>query len=381
MHRLYKLFPLFFILKACGTQDYGDSAPKPVTREAYDWMEVVEKSRLLTVTPVRGPSPSKKLGASGLKEVRSCPSESVCIKGAFIGSRQLIALSTMNSLFDWEGTEEEGVLTYIGDGHLYLGAEVIEIPSKLELRSCAKKTILSARMIEGTGLIKTSSSFCQSPNAGDLVLAALEIDRLSLDTSGLSGRNGANADSQGFPERAKDGANEPVVYSIDWGKPFRGKLCITELACHWDGNSHPDIKYEENMSLIRRSHFFKIEELEKFIADSAADRRHWYCWIENQNDDDFYKHIYLNWKLKADFSKLRGENATVFIPGEQGEDGGNAGQITLVTLRENIREFLSEGGRGGKVGKSFAQKPGKGSKLLNPEFELPKLFGAGRQNV
>lgn len=373
MAKLYKFLPLIFALKACGTQDYGDSEPTPLSQEPYDWMEAVENSRLLSPAPVRGPSPSKTLAASGLKESRQCPSESVCIKAAFVGARQLTALSEMNPLFIYEGNEDEGVLTYKGDGHLYLEGEVIEIPSRFELRSCAKKTILSAREIEGTGKIRTSSSLCSTPNSGDLVLSALEIDRLILDTSGHAGRNGADADSQGHPDRARDGLTEPVAYSMDWGKPFRGKLCITELGCHWDGNPHPDIKYEENMSLIRRSHFFKIDDLEKFIADSAGDGKHWYCWVENQDDSDFYKHFYLSWKVNADFSKLNGGDATVYIPGENGTNGGSAGEITVVTLRENIREFRSAGGSGGVAGKSFSQQPGLGSKLLNPVFETEEI--------
>lgn len=372
MTKLYKFFPILFALHGCGSQDYGDpevaEAVKPV-EENYIWEEAVEKSRLLSLNPVRGPSTKKEIASSRLTEVASCPTDSVCLKSPFIGSKQLTGLAAINPLFDLVTTDDVSTLTYRGPGFLYIEAEIVELPGNMILQSCAKKTIISAREIEGTGSIRTNSKLCESPNAGDLILASLGIDRATLDTSGFDGSPGASAAANDISLKAPDGTSSSVKYSVNWGTPFQGKLCVTELACHWDGSTHPDQIYKENMDLLRRSKFLEMDKIESFIKESSNDGRHWWCWIENREEDEFYKHLYLNWKISADFSPLQGGDASIFLAGDSGADGGNAGEIVVVTLDDYIDALYSEGGAPGKGGESFAQLPGQGAKLLNQKYE------------
>lgn len=302
----------------------------------------------------------------------------MCLRNPYIGPKQLAGLATINPAFDLVTKDEQNILTYKGPGLLFIEAEVVELPANLFLQSCAEKTIITAREIEGTGTIRTNSELCSSVKSGDLVLSALSIDRLVLDTSGRNGPAGAVADAKDLPPRAKDGVPSSVKYSVNWGTPFQGKLCITELACHWDGNPHPDQKYKENMDLIRRAKFVEMDKVDSFIKESSSDGRHWWCWIENEDEDDFYKHLYFDWKISADFSNLHGENATVFIPGGDGTDGGDAGEIVIVTLDDYIDALYSEGGAAGPSGQSFAQEPGRGAKLANTSFETEDVVWGGK---
>ncbi len=377
MRKFYKFFPLFFVLKACGSQDYGEPTAKAVEEGPYYWEEAVENSRLLSLSPVRGPSTKKKLASSGLKEVADCPTDTVCLRNPYMGSKQFTGLGAINSpLFDLKVSEEENVLTYKGPGLLFIEAEIVDLPGSLTIRSCADKTVVSAREITGTGTIRTNSPQCESVEGGDLILSALTIDRLSLDSSGSSGISGAPADSQSYPAKVNDGTSSPVKYSIQWGTPFKGKICATELACSWDGSDRPDVKYAENMNLLKRSKIVDLDDIAKFISKSSKEG-YWYCWIENTEEGQFYKNLYLNWKITADFSHLKGGDAMVFLSGANGGDGGNAGDITIVALEHYLENFSSEGGVSGSAGQSFAQEPGKGAKLPNPKFDTEEVIWGG----
>lgn len=381
MTKLYKFFPILFALHGCGSQDYGDPDVAEAVKESeapYIWEEAVENSRLLSLKPVRGPSTKKGLASSGLTEVAGCPTDSICLRNPYIGPKQLIGLATINPLFDLVTKDDNVVLTYTGPGVLYIEAEIVEIPGNMTLKSCAEKTVLSAREIQGTGSVHTNSTLCPSVKAGDLVVAALTIERLSLDSSGRDGISGVSADSNEVSQKAKDGVPSKVKYSVNWGTSFQGKLCITELACHWDGNPHPDQKFKENMDLIRRAKFIEMDKLESFVKESSNDGRHWWCWVENREEDDFYKHLYFDWKITADFSALKGEDATVFRSGGDGGDGGDAGEIAIVALDNEIEELNSLRGEPGKSGENFSQQPGLGAKLANTSFETDDVVWGGK---
>lgn len=406
--KIRRLIPNIYIggvlaaLSGCGTQDYALDEPieaiSPVV-ETYDWEQAVEdsKNRPASLSFGGGFNTERVVG---LRQNEDCPSQSLCIEAPFFGAHQLKALSSQYA--DFKEWEENGrvVVTYKSNTPLVIKAEVFELEASLIFESCARDTTISARHVRGRGEIKTSSVLCNTNDAGDLQIAAIEVKDIMLNTSGETGRDGKNGeDSDPFikvlggkpsdPSQSpsKSGALQPRWFRVAWGRAYdsdvNGPICITEKACQYknthfpaheagrfQASSKPWETAQQNLELLKRAKMWPVAA-ERFLNDRRREMSG--CWVETKPflsvEGEVAAGLYLDWKIEVNKAALKGADSTLSARGEPGENGGNAGELSVVTLAHSAFEVENEGGKSGTNGKHFYATPGRGA-----EFSVAQSF-------
>lgn len=358
-------------IAGCGTQDYGEPTKAEKPQEvapvvSYDWEAAVSQAKDDEPRLVRGRSSKDALLASDLAESEDCPDESVCVENAYLGPQQFKALAAMSSLFKIEQTDQSLKLRYNGTGTLRFAGELIDLPPGTLIKSCAEETILNLRVIQGSGHIDTSGDQCerQDGRGGALLLAAPIIQKISINSDGASGRNGEPLDLTTVAPVAADGKSE-ASWAFSWGEGLQGEMCVTESACEWDKAQFPRKQAEDNLALIERSRLINMKKLKESIKHGWDYCRAAYCWIMENEEPDDGKHLFLNWLASLDTSALHGQDSQYCLDGNDGSDGGAAGEIVVISESVNVASISSNGGSAGKGSKGFCQKPGKGAQLKN----------------
>lgn len=362
---------LVLTISGCGTQDYGESTKAEKPQEvapvvSYDWEEVVLQAKDDEPRLVRGRSSRDALLASDLVESEDCPDESVCVENAYLGPQQFKAVAAMSSIFKIEKSEQSLKLRYDGTGTLRFAAELIDLPPGTLVKSCADETVLNSRVIQGSGHIDTSGNQCEreGQRGGALILAAPIVQKISINSDGASGRNGEPLDLTGVAPVAADGKPE-ANWSFSWGEGLQGEMCVTESACGWDKAEFPRKQAEDNLALIKRSRLIDMRKLRESIKHGWKYCRAAYCWIMENEEPDDGKHLFLNWLARLDTSALHGQDSQYCLDGNDGADGGAAGEVVIISESSNIDSISSNGGSAGKGSKGFCQEPGKGAQLEN----------------
>ena len=281
----------------------------------------------------------------------------------------------MNEMFSSIEEERSARYDYKGPAILRLDAEVIDLPPGTHFKSCAETTILNAREIRGSGAVDTSGAKCQREErkGGDLILSALVVDGISLNSSGGEGVSGKHVDPSGLQPKAENGTPDSAHWNFNWGEQFTGKLCVTELSCQWDNLPFPDQVVLQNRKTLERTRMVDLTQVDTAITKANEFCRAWWCWVSGEKNPEGHRYLFLNWMASLNNDSLNGRDAILYKRGSAGGDGGLAGQIAVLTMEDRIHSISSLGGRGGKASASFCQAPGGAAELTKLEYETHEI--------
>lgn len=358
-------------LYGCGTQDYGESTPKASAEKPLGWKEAALNAKEAPAALIPPQS-----GSEGSKD---CPESTLCIRGKYLGPWQWRDLaSRFPGHITTKKSENDYRIVIANAEHILIETDIFEHEAG-KLYLCGKSNTIAASIFGGSGEFNSSGELCNRKDGGAISLAAYEIHGdPKIVTDGKNGANGENGKAAAGDERASSGNPKAAKLSFDL-KTIKGRWPITKGAADGTGGNGADDALI-NLRQLAQMGIYSEDALETHLntncvgCDKAADR--WYksknagCFLYFQNEG-----LFDGATVKIENSGgLSGKDADpkkVWKAGN-GEDGGNAGAIKVLSSKSTSAphgELSSLAGKAGAGGVGVYQLPG-----LGVEGQLESLF-------
>lgn len=361
MGRLKKLLPFFIFLKACGSQDYGE-APKeekvePVLINQQEWREDALGSQ--------GHPASVFFG-----EDDGCEPNTICVRSSYFGRYQMQELADRYpEHFSYRETEDVSEGIFLSDNRYVLEADLLVLQKKERLVLCGKENILVTSEGSGGGEISGTAALCKRQQGAPLTFIAPDIFDLRLSSHGLNGQNATQVEISESERAASDGdPNSLQLNLIENRSPLR--LCITKGSCGKDRDLRErNLDRLESLGLYTRQQFRKWVHSDILKGTTAWPETNefeyypdFHCWFEALGNEETTGLLETASAQLIGAAELNGHDSEKIWPGFNGGDGGNAGDIEVVTIEQKETSYVADakGGKPGLGSQAIAQEPGEG---------------------
>lgn len=358
MNRLYKLLPLFFFLKACGSQDYGEKQTKvqPIIN-TQEWRE--------DALALQGRPASVYFGDDD-----GCEPDTICIEASYFGRYQMQELADRYpEYFTYHETNELAEGKFVSKQRYVLETDLLVLEKNERLTLCGNENILISSEASGGGEITGSGDLCSRKDGALIQVMAPDIYDIRLASHGSAGTDAQKTEVSESDKHTSDG--NPSALSIDvleHRTPTR--LCISRGSCKDNKElREKNLDLLETLGLYTRTQFRKWVHKDILKGTSAWPETNnfevypdFHCWFEalgNNESSALLEQVSAS-LLGAD--GLNGKDATKIWPGIDGADGGNAGAIEIATMKQKDLSYVADakGGKSGAGSIAIAQLPGEG---------------------
>lgn len=358
MDRLRKLLPFFIFLKACGSQDYGEpDKVAPVVVNHQEWRE--------DALELQGHPASVFFGSAD-----GCEPDTICVRSNYFGRYQMQELADRYpEHFVYRETEDVSEGVFLSHNRYVLEADLLVLEKSERLVLCGNENIVVTSEGSGGGEISGTAELCKRKEGAPLKLIAPDIFDLKFSSHGLSGKNGTQIETAKSEEKASDGnPNALALNLLEERTPTR--LCITKGSCGKDRDLRErNLDYLESLSLYTRQQFRKWVHSDILKGTTAWPETNefeyypdFHCWFEALENEETTGLLESVSASLLGTNALNGHDAEKIWPGMNGQDGGNAGDIEVVTIDQKETNYVADakGGQPGLGSQAIAQEPGEG---------------------
>lgn len=394
MANLYKIIPLIFALKACGTQDYSEWDEKPQEKVA-EAPELSWRARALAaqlVPAILVPPHDEKTS--------DCPANTLCIEASFLSGRQWRGLgSRYPGHISLREEKTELIIRVDGSSRILIEGDILNLGSD-RLVLCGKENVISVSRFEGKGVIDTSGSACGKKDAGDLSLIAHEFEsHPKVLADGIPGTAGENANAPAGEEQAASGnpGAPRIQVDVDY---LKGRWPLTRAGAEGVGERQGADAALRYLRTLSQMGLYSEQTLEDHLSRNCSDcdkrASRWYqsrnagCFFYFQNDGLFNG-------AKSKVVGIEGLDGKPADPskvwrGEDGKIGGNSGRVIVLSShlgKQFAGAISAQGGKGGPGGSGAYQLPGLGvqatldsvTRRINEKHWVSCIVRRGNQNI
>lgn len=362
----------------CGSGDYEEDLPPvaPPEVKADSPKEELARVTVGALTDVQNSTALK-----GLSVDAQCPSDTVCIRGKSMGEIQLGRITVDHpDLLTLTSAPQGRVYRIKTSAKVRIEAETkFDVAKEIIFESCSPRLEIFSNEVSGTGSIISSAVNCETKNGGDIILISPKVSALRIVANGAPGKPGENAKAPENERRAANGDTKKFEIHVYYD--YRN---LTLLLAGWGNEETRKTAFQE----LQSHGLFSESDFENYLNEALKDRAkgadRWYqspflrARVESYkfarsgdsqaNSQEETGAFYEAEGRLENVETLNGSPATKIWSGGDGESGGNAGVVHVISLNSALDNSMVQaiGGKGGDGGSAVGQLPGLG---VEPEMK------------